>query len=56
LKILYNSSWRKEVTEGKVEGLAEGLRIAALNMKKQGMDNATIAACAGLDIKIVDSL
>lgn len=59
-RTLYNSGWRKGVAEGKAEGIAEGeakgLRMVALNMKKQGMDNATIAACTGLDIKIVDSL
>lgn len=59
-RTLYNSGWRKGVAEGKAEGLAEGkaegLRMVALNMKKQGMDNATIAACTGLDILIVESL
>lgn len=52
------------LAEGKAEGLAEGeakgevkgVRMVALNMKKQGMDNATIAACTGLDIHIVESL
>lgn len=52
-RTLYNSGWRKGVAEGKAEGKAEGLaegkaeglRMVALNMKKQGMDNATIAAC-----------
>lgn len=67
-RTLYNSGWRKGVAEGKAEGKAEGLaegeakgevkgvRMVALNMKKQGMDNATIAACTGLDIQIVESL
>lgn len=71
-RTLYNSGWRKGVAEGKAEGLAEGkaegkaeglaegevkgVRMVALNMKKQGMDNATIAACTGLDIQIVESL
>lgn len=63
-RTLYNSGWRKGVAEGKAEGKAEGLaegkaeglRMVALNMKKQGMDNATIAACTGLDILIVESL
>lgn len=55
-RTLCNSGWRKGVAERKAEGLARGLRIAALNMKKQGMDNATIANCTSLDIRIVDSL
>lgn len=59
-RTLYNSGWRKGVAEGLAEGEAKGevkgVRMVALNMKKQGMDNATIAACTGLDIQIVESL
>lgn len=44
------------LAEGEAKGEVKGVRMVALNMKKQGMDNATIAACTGLDILIVESL
>jgi predicted transposase/invertase (TIGR01784 family) len=45
--------------EGLAEGRAEGeakLRMAAMNMKKQGIDNATIVTCTGLSLSEIESL
>lgn len=47
-KTLYNS--------GKREGLAEGQRLIAVNMKKQGINVETIAQCTGLSVEEIDSL
>lgn len=51
-KTLYNSGKR----EGLAEGLAEGQRLIAVNMKKQGINVETIAQCTGLLVEEIDSL
>ena len=51
-KTLYNSGERKGraegLEEGRAEGLAEGIRQTAANMKRMGLDAASIAKCTGL--------
>ena len=55
-KTLYNSGERKGRAEGLAEGLekglekgrAEGIRQTAANMKRMGLDAASIAKCTGL--------
>ncbi|RHJ86447.1 Rpn family recombination-promoting nuclease/putative transposase [Parabacteroides sp. AM08-6] len=44
------------LAEGKAEGLAEGVLLVARNMKKQGIDTASIMACTGLDEETVSAL
>ena len=66
-KTIYNSAIRKGLAEGeakgKAEGLAEGLAkgkakllLVAANMKKKGIDLASIIECTGLDEKTVNAL
>ena len=70
-KTIYNSAIRKGLAEGlaegeakgKAEGLAEGLAkgkakllLVAANMKKKGIDLASIIECTGLDEKTVRNL
>ncbi|WFE86727.1 Rpn family recombination-promoting nuclease/putative transposase [Parabacteroides chongii] len=70
-KTIYNSAIRKGLAEGlaegeakgKAEGLAEGLakgkaklHLVAANMKKKGIDLASIIECTGLDEKTVRNL
>ena len=47
-KTLYNSGERKGRAEGLEEGRAEGIRQTAANMKRMGLDAASIAKCTGL--------
>lgn len=63
-KTIYNSAIRKGLAEGKAEGLAEGeakgkaesLLFVAANLKKKGIDLASIMECTGLDEKTVNAL
>ena len=66
-KTIYNSAIRKGLAEGlaegeakgKAEGLAKGkakLLLVAANMKKKGIDLASIIECTGLDEKTVRNL
>ena len=71
-KTIYNSAIRRGLAEGeakgKAEGLAEGLAegeakgktesllLVAANMKKKGIDLASIIECTGLDEKTINAL
>ena len=66
-RTLFSSGKREGLTEGLAEGLAKGLakgraegelklRMIARNMKKQGIDNPTIASCTNLPLSDIEAL
>ena len=67
-KTIYNSAIRRGLAEGEAKGLAKGLAegeakgktesllLVAANMKKKGIDLASIIECTGLDEKTINAL